>query len=55
MPLNVFHQCGQKQVDETTARYANAPAHLTAKVMPFIEDMAKAYSDADLIICRAGL
>lgn len=54
MPLNVFHQCGQKQLDETTARYANAPAHLTTKVMPFIGDMAKAYSEADLIICRAG-
>ena len=24
------------------------------QVVPFIEDMAKAYSDADLIICRAG-
>lgn len=54
MPLNVFHQCGQKQVDETTARYADAPAHINAQVMPFIEDMAKAYSEADLIICRAG-
>ncbi len=33
------------------------PMHLTTlqvEVSPFIEDMAKAYSEADLIICRAG-
>ncbi|MBC6819978.1 hypothetical protein CKK01_21330, partial [Acinetobacter baumannii] len=29
-------------------------ANLTVQVLPFIEDMAKAYSEADLIICRAG-
>ena len=34
--------------------YADAPANLTVQVLPFIEDMAKAYSEADLIICRAG-
>ncbi|WP_368730824.1 glycosyltransferase, partial [Staphylococcus aureus] len=27
---------------------------MTVQVLPFIEDMAKAYSEADLIICRAG-
>jgi hypothetical protein len=27
---------------------------LNIQVEPFIHDMAKAYSDADLIICRAG-
>lgn len=53
-PLNVFHQCGQKQLEQTRARYQNLPKTMTAQVMPFIEDMAKAYSDADLIICRAG-
>jgi len=53
-PLNVFHQCGQNHADATRARYANAPATLNVEVQPFIEDMAQAYSDADLIICRAG-
>ncbi len=53
-PLNVFHQCGQNHADATRARYANAPATLNIEVQPFIEDMAQAYSDADLIICRAG-
>ncbi|WP_333825928.1 undecaprenyldiphospho-muramoylpentapeptide beta-N-acetylglucosaminyltransferase [Acinetobacter schindleri] len=54
VPLNVYHQCGQNHADTTRARYANAPATLNVEVQPFIEDMAQAYSDADLIICRAG-
>jgi len=54
VPLNVYHQCGQNHADATRARYANAPATLNVEVQPFIEDMAQAYSDADLIICRAG-
>jgi len=54
VPLNVYHQCGQNHADATQARYADKPASLEVEVQPFIEDMAKAYSDADLIICRAG-
>lgn len=54
VPLNVYHQCGQNHADATRARYADAPATLSIEVQPFIEDMAQAYSDADLIICRAG-
>ena len=53
-PLNVFHQCGQNQQDVTLERYQDAPATLKVDVQPFIHDMAKAYSEADLIICRAG-
>ena len=54
VPLNVFHQCGQNNAETTQARYADAPESLHVEVSPFIEDMAQAYSDADLIICRAG-
>ena len=54
VPLNVFHQCGQNNAEATQARYADAPDTLKVEVAPFIEDMAQAYSDADLIICRAG-
>ena len=54
VPLNVFHQCGQNNAEATQARYADTPDTLKAEVAPFIEDMAQAYSDADLIICRAG-
>ena len=54
VPLNVFHQCGQNKQEATQAHYANAKETLKVEVQPFIDDMAKAYSDADLIICRAG-
>lgn len=54
VPLRVYHQSGQNHADTTRARYANAPEHLQVEVQPFIEDMAQAYSDTDLVICRAG-
>lgn len=53
-PLQVLHQCGQDHVEKTEAAYAQAPANIQVKVQAFIEDMAQAYADADLIICRAG-
>ena len=43
-----------KQLELTQSAYQGAPASLQVEVQPFITDMAKAYSDADLIICRAG-
>ncbi|SFT09247.1 UDP-N-acetylglucosamine--N-acetylmuramyl-(pentapeptide) pyrophosphoryl-undecaprenol N-acetylglucosamine transferase [Acinetobacter bohemicus] len=54
VPMQVFHQCGQGHKDATQARYADVPTTLQVEVQPFIEDMAKAYANADLIICRAG-
>ncbi|MEX5538925.1 glycosyltransferase, partial [Pseudomonas syringae] len=48
------HQCGQQKLEATQAQYENLPKHIQVDVVPFIEDMAKAYSDADLIVCRAG-
>jgi UDP-N-acetylglucosamine--N-acetylmuramyl-(pentapeptide) pyrophosphoryl-undecaprenol N-acetylglucosamine transferase len=39
-------------VEQLKAHYANL--NLTADVRPFIEDMAQAYADADLVICRSG-
>jgi UDP-N-acetylglucosamine--N-acetylmuramyl-(pentapeptide) pyrophosphoryl-undecaprenol N-acetylglucosamine transferase len=48
----VFHQAG-KQHDEITAERYRA-AGVEAQVAPFIQDMAQAYSWADLVVCRAG-
>jgi len=48
----VLHQCGAAHVEITRAAYARA--QVDARVEPFIEDMAQAYADADLAICRAG-
>lgn len=54
VPLNVFHQCGQNKQEATQALYADAPQNMQVQVEPFIEDMAQAYDNTDLIICRAG-
>ena len=48
----VWHQTGKKLIDETRAIYERL--QLTARVDPFIDDMAEAYQWADLIMCRAG-
>jgi UDP-N-acetylglucosamine--N-acetylmuramyl-(pentapeptide) pyrophosphoryl-undecaprenol N-acetylglucosamine transferase len=52
LELHVRHQAGQRGID--AARQAYAEAGVGAEVTPFIEDMAQAYADADLVICRAG-
>ncbi|HTU66986.1 MAG TPA: undecaprenyldiphospho-muramoylpentapeptide beta-N-acetylglucosaminyltransferase [Steroidobacteraceae bacterium] len=52
LDLRVRHQAGEKGID--AARQAYADAGVTAEVTPFIDDMARAYSEADLVICRAG-
>lgn len=54
MPLQVFHQCGQANEEATRAAYANANPNVQVEVHAFVEDMAQAYAQADLIICRAG-
>ena len=48
----VTHQSGAKHVDELRANYARAGVE--ANAVAFIDDMARAYADADLTICRAG-
>ena len=50
--LQVTHQCGQKLREEAERAYADAG--VSARVEPFIADMAAAYADADLVVCRAG-
>ena len=48
----VTHQSGAKHLNRL--RRAYAAAGVEAAVFPFIDDMAGAYADADLVICRAG-
>jgi UDP-N-acetylglucosamine--N-acetylmuramyl-(pentapeptide) pyrophosphoryl-undecaprenol N-acetylglucosamine transferase len=54
----VTHQAGAKHLAALSENYAHAglladPQH-SIKLVPFIDDMAQAYSQADLVICRAG-
>ena len=48
----VIHQSGRKHLEELQLAYAQAGVE--AQTLGFIDDMAKAYSDADLVISRAG-
>ena len=48
----VTHQAGEKHIDGLRAAYASAG--VDAECLPFITDIARRYSEADLVICRAG-
>jgi UDP-N-acetylglucosamine--N-acetylmuramyl-(pentapeptide) pyrophosphoryl-undecaprenol N-acetylglucosamine transferase len=50
--LAIVHQTGEKDHDLVSEAYRAAEVH--AHVLPFIDDMAAAYRQADLIVCRAG-
>lgn len=48
----VVHQAGERQIEGLRAAYARV--QVEGELRPFIDDMAAAYADADLVICRAG-
>jgi len=48
----VWHQCGKRGLTE--AREAYREHEVEARVDAFIDDMASAYTWADLVVCRAG-
>ena len=50
--LDILHQTGRAKLEATRATYAESG--VTARVEPFIDDMAAAYRWADLVLCRAG-
>jgi UDP-N-acetylglucosamine--N-acetylmuramyl-(pentapeptide) pyrophosphoryl-undecaprenol N-acetylglucosamine transferase len=50
--IRILHQTGQRQLEEVKKAYGQFG--IQADVQSFIMDMAQAYADSDLIICRAG-
>jgi UDP-N-acetylglucosamine--N-acetylmuramyl-(pentapeptide) pyrophosphoryl-undecaprenol N-acetylglucosamine transferase len=50
--LLVTHQTGEKDLAEVGDAYQREG--FRAEVTPFIDDMAAAYRNADLVVCRAG-
>ncbi len=48
----VLHQCGERTLDAASAAYAKH--NVAVDLQAFIEDMAKVYAWADLVVCRAG-
>lgn len=52
MGLSILHQTGNDDLQYMSDIYRRY--ELDAEVQPFIQDMASAYREADLVICRAG-
>ncbi len=50
--VSVLHQTGDTMVDEVRKRYRGLG--IAAEVVPFIDDMARAYASASLVLARAG-
>ncbi len=48
----VVHQSGEKHIEQLRAAYASAA--VAGECLPFIDDMARRYAEADVVICRAG-
>ena len=49
---HVMHQAGERHID--ALRRAYEAAGVEAVCLPFIDDIARQYADADLVICRGG-
>lgn len=48
----VTHQTGAKGLEDAHRFYKEC--HVTADLKPFIKEMAQAYAEVDLVLCRAG-
>jgi len=48
----VTHQAGEKHLESLRKNYRNEG--VAAETIAFIDDMARRYAEADLVICRAG-
>jgi UDP-N-acetylglucosamine--N-acetylmuramyl-(pentapeptide) pyrophosphoryl-undecaprenol N-acetylglucosamine transferase len=46
------HQAGEKHLEALRANYR--AAGVEGELVPFIDDMARRYAEADLVVCRAG-
>ncbi len=53
---HVVHQAGVKHIGALKTYYENAGLghDPSIRLVPFIDDMASAYAEADLVICRSG-
>jgi UDP-N-acetylglucosamine--N-acetylmuramyl-(pentapeptide) pyrophosphoryl-undecaprenol N-acetylglucosamine transferase len=50
--LFIVHQTGERDYNAVRVAYATREFH--AEVLPFIENMAERFAQADLIVCRSG-
>lgn len=52
--IEVWHQTGEQHYESTFKFYQDLDRETNFRVNPFIEDMASAYTWADIVLCRAG-
>ncbi len=55
--VEILHQTGANEYDDVRRRYLEAgvpPEDADRMVHPFLHDMARAYAECDLALCRAG-
>ena len=52
MAIDITHQTGKSDIEQVQKNYLDAG--VDAQVISFIEDMATAYANADLVVARAG-
>jgi len=48
----VTHQAGERHIDALRDTYASAG--VVAECLPFIDDIARRYAEADVVVCRSG-
>ena len=51
--VQLIHQTGPAELDRVRDAYRRSPFE-QYEVLPYIEDMAQAYRDSDIVVCRAG-
>jgi UDP-N-acetylglucosamine--N-acetylmuramyl-(pentapeptide) pyrophosphoryl-undecaprenol N-acetylglucosamine transferase len=49
---SVIHQAGVKHIETLKQHYAQSG--VTGELVPFVDDMACRYAEADLVVCRSG-
>jgi UDP-N-acetylglucosamine--N-acetylmuramyl-(pentapeptide) pyrophosphoryl-undecaprenol N-acetylglucosamine transferase len=51
-PVRLIHQCGQEEHAVLAREFA--ASGLEGEVVGFLQDMPKAFAEADLVVCRSG-
>jgi UDP-N-acetylglucosamine--N-acetylmuramyl-(pentapeptide) pyrophosphoryl-undecaprenol N-acetylglucosamine transferase len=51
--LRITHQTGERDLDQTARAYRESGFE-SARVLPFINDMANQFEKADVLVCRSG-
>ncbi len=54
LDVNIWHQTGKANLADVKSQYQSHHQDNLPKITAFIDDMARAYAWADVVVCRAG-